>query len=475
MRFPEFCGASYRAQSLSFSPAMTKNWFPEPAASREAKSPSVLMPIPGARRFATSLRTGGRGMFAISDKLFAVQADKFVEYDAVGIETVRGTVAVDEFPATMCGEATSSQVLISSGNNGYVWNWATATFAQVRTGGTRMVDTIDGFGLALDVQGNQWFYSTLFDFTAWDPTDVVQRAGAGDPWVAIKVAGSTIWVIGTETCEPWYNAGGEVLPFARHPAGVQQVGIAAPFSVADVAGSATWVGRTQHGVGPIVRTEGYTPTSISDFAVAAALEDYERRGALANAYVSVYGDAGHLFYTVHFPNAPASHTYDAIVRRWSERGTWYPSLGRYGVWRPGFNAYSANRHYFSDPQGDGIYFLDPTCFTDVEDLAIVYERVARGPFEDHNAIGVSEFGLYLESGLPAHGVSATLMLQVSGDGGRTWGNARWKSAGLTGNYKARPRWQNLGTRSDWAFKLRVSSAFPPRVVDAYLTLNGETS
>lgn len=473
MRFPEFCGASYKAFSPMFCPEVTMNWVLEPAGSRASKSPAVLLPIQGVEDFGRSTAVGGRGLYALGGKLFGVQGNTFCEFDSNGNETVIGNVAADDLPASMTGEEASRQVLVASGNNGYHYNWGTGAFSQVRTGGTRVVDMLDGFALALDIENNSFAFSDLNNFASWDPTDVVQRAGAPDPWIAMRVAGSTIWLIGTETCEPWWNAGGPVLPFQRHPAGVQQAGCAATFSAIDVNGNAMWLGRVKQGVSTVYRTDGYTPVEVGDFALATALDEYETINGLSNAWASTYLEKGHLFANFYFPRVPTTWTNDVTTKKWAQRGTWDSARNQYGVWRPSFTAHAFNKHVFSDRIGDGLYSLSDTSFVDIGGGPIRYRRVARGPFAEHKNVDIRQFQLFIEAGKARLGVEATCMFNISGNGGRTWSFPRWKTAGVTGDYMARPRWDNCGTRRDPVVEVVVTAPFAPKVVDAYMSIGGE--
>jgi hypothetical protein len=56
----------------------------------------------------------------------------------------------------------------------------------------------------------------------------------------------------------------------------------------------------------------------------------------------------------------------------------------------------------------------------------------------------------------AQGYNPQAMLQLSKDGGRTWGNEVWQSMGVSGAYRARARWLNLGMSRDIILKLRMS-------------------
>jgi hypothetical protein len=47
-----------------------------------------------------------------------------------------------------------------------------------------------------------------------------------------------------------------------------------------------------------------------------------------------------------------------------------------------------------------------------------------------------------------------MMLQVSRDGGNTWGSERWCGAGEIGEYRKRVIWRRLGAADDFVIKFR---------------------
>jgi hypothetical protein len=54
------------------------------------------------------------------------------------------------------------------------------------------------------------------------------------------------------------------------------------------------------------------------------------------------------------------------------------------------------------------------------------------------------------------GDDPTVMLQVSRDGGMTWGSELWKTLGKEGKYKTRAKWNRLGTSRNTVFKLKIT-------------------
>jgi hypothetical protein len=69
-----------------------------------------------------------------------------------------------------------------------------------------------------------------------------------------------------------------------------------------------------------------------------------------------------------------------------------------------------------------------------------------------------ETGVGLQSG---QGSNPQIMLQVSRDYGRTFGNERWTSIGAVGQYIGpRPTWRRIGAGRDFVFKWKMTDPVP---------------
>ena len=60
------------------------------------------------------------------------------------------------------------------------------------------------------------------------------------------------------------------------------------------------------------------------------------------------------------------------------------------------------------------------------------------------------------------GQNPQVMLQVSRDGGFTWGTEMWTSFGAQGEFLRRAEWRRLGVSRNYVFKFRISD--PVKVV-----------
>jgi hypothetical protein len=88
------------------------------------------------------------------------------------------------------------------------------------------------------------------------------------------------------------------------------------------------------------------------------------------------------------------------------------------------------------------------------------------------------FQLDLETGVgltTGQGSDPQIMLRYSDDGGHTWSNEIWVSAGALGQYARRAIWRRLGRSRDRVFEVTYSEPTKFALVNAYLDVTGGTS
>jgi hypothetical protein len=401
--FPAFCGPSYVSTSPHADGELTMNWYLEPMEV-EGKTTKAMYPTPGCRTFATSNSTGGRASFAVDGRAFCVIGTRYYDINSDGTMTLRGTVAVDQYPATISyNGAGGGQNFITSGNNGYIHDLDTNVFSQVRTGATRMGAHLDGYFLALDAETGTLFLSDLLDGTTWDPTQFAQRSIRPDPWIAMKVLDRYIWLFGSETSEVWYDAGTFPFPFAPHPSGLVPYGIGSAFSAAVVAGSLMWHGASKDGRGLVLRSAGFRPDVVSSFPLEKTLSALEQ---VDDAVGDTYEMDGHAFYILTFPRSSKTVAFDATANlnlsnamRWADRGTWMPEQNQYDAWRPLHHCFAFGKHLMLDRSGPDVLEVSHAFGLDVESRKI--RRVRRGPAiqdADRRRLFVARFGVHVETG-----------------------------------------------------------------------------
>lgn len=398
------------------------------------------------------------------------------EIGKFGTLTTRGTVAIDANPATICSNGDGGgQLFVTSGGNGYVYNLTTNTLTQIAAlnGKATMGDYLDGYFLCLDGANSTFYISALLDGTSWATgVDFAQRTTASDPWVSMKVQGRNVWLFGEVTSEVWYDTGASSFPFAAHPSGLVQYGIASPFSVARTEGALVWLGTSGIGNCYVLRASGFAPEVVSNYALQSVLASYIR---VSDAIADSYNDLGHTFYVISFPGQNATWAWDAQSGDWAERGTWDIANNRFNAWAPRFHALAFGEHRILDSMGGNVYRMSSTLALDAGSSLI--RRVRRAPAltAENERIFYSAFELDLE---PAIGIAAgalqnvdpQVMMRMSNDGGKTWGAEMMRSAGKIGEYKTRVRWNRLGAARRRVFEVSVSARVPWRITNAFLTL-----
>lgn len=473
MRYPGFINGSFPAQAVTLDQERTVNLYLERSESPGATSQSALYPTPGVEEIFTADVTGGRANFfdSSTQRQFVVIGTSFIEMNQSGLESFRGSVAIGTNPATISSNGSGGgQLFVTSGDNGYLFDLGTNNFQQIVAldGKATMGDHLDGYFLALDAVSSTLYISNLLQGLTWvTGVDFAQRSIAPDPWVSMKVLGRYIWLLGTETSEVWYNTGAN-FPFAPHPSGLIQYGCAAPFSVGIADATIVWLGATKYGHGMVLRAGGFTPEVISTQPLQKEFNGYT---TISDAIAYTYNDLGHTFYMLTFDSENHTWAWDAQTNLWAERGTWISEENRYVAWRPRWHAMAYGEHRMLDNNTGTLYRMSTSIATDVEGRLIRWLRRAPALMSENQRISYPCFELDLEPGLGltnGQGSDPQVMMRMSNDGGKTWGTEQMRSAGKTGEYGKRVRWNRCGQGRRRVFEVSGTDSIRWRLTNAYL-------
>lgn len=481
MRLDSFVGPSYVSQSPYADCEDLFNWYVEEIESQGRTTRSAFYPTPGVEEITSgAIPTGtGRAHYFENGRQFLVLGKLLYEMSQDGILTERlvtgepfGALEINSFPATISGNGTGGgQLFITSGQCGYVYDLSTNVLTKIAAldGISTMGDFLEGYFFSLDVNTGIVRISDLNDGSTWDPTQFIQNSASSDDWISMKVANRYLYLMGKNTTQAWFNAGTFPIPVEPHPSGLMQYGVGAIFSPEVVGNSLIWLSATINGRGSVIRTSGFTPEIISNFALHNAFDSY---ALLSDAIGDSYEDAGHLFYILTFQTANVTWAWDSSSG-WAKRGTWNSGRNAYDLWRPCFHAFAFGEHRILDIRGTGIYRMSKNYYYDVEGILI--RRVRRSPaiVDENNLVFYSKFELDLQPGLAdlsGQGSAPVVMLRTSKDNGMTWGNEMEASAGLRGEYQTRVEWNRLGAARRMVFEVSVTDPIPWRVLGAFVDM-----
>lgn len=478
MRLPTFVSGSYPSQSSLLS-QRTVNWYVEQIQVPQATNQAALYPIPGQTPLMTLTDSGARALFTMAGRTHGVIGGGVYElFPMTGTSTRRATVTQDANLATISynGKA-GNQLFLTTGANGYYLNLTTNAVTQVSGLTATMGGMIDGYFVAFDGVQSQYRISPLNDTAGvWDPTQFLQRSIAPDPWKAMVIDGNRqIWLIGEESGEVHYDAGSFPFPFAPIPGAVFPYGTCAPFSVAVCGDRVIWLHQALSGAGRVIAASGYVPQPISSTALDTAIATYARTAGISDARAMVFDWEGHLFYVLTFPAAAATWAYDLTTNIWIELGKWNNAANDFLAWAPAVHTYANGVHVVGDGS-NVISTLDIASGTESDGTAIRRLRRAPGIVYEYRQLTYKRLQLFLESGVgtqSGQGSNPMVMLRISDDGGKTWGNLRQANAGKVGQYSQRPFWTRLGVSRDRVFEITVSDPVPWRLIDAYINSDSQ--
>jgi hypothetical protein len=198
---------------------------------------------------------------------------------------------------------------------------------------------------------------------------------------------------------------------------------------------------------------GYTPQRVSNSDIENLINGFS---VMSDATSYTYIVDGHPMYQINFPTAARSFLYERAEDMWQEVQTGLAVQARhFGNLGIAFNSHN----YIADSTTGNIYQLRIDVYTD-SGTAIKRQAVTRHVHAGGNEFSVDELWLDMETGVgnqSGAGVNPQVILRVSRDGGRTFGNEKWASMGLVGQYMS-PRviWRRLGAARDFVFEFTVT-------------------
>ncbi len=471
-------GSSYVARSVNAADNRMVNLFAEiiPEAGKE---PAFLQRCPGLRLLSTVGTGPIRGLWVFSSdasRAFVVSGDRLYRIDTNWVSTFIGNVA-GTGPVSMADNGT--QLFIAANGPSYIYNNATNAFGAITDPdfpGAVSVSYIDGYFVFNEPNSQRIWITQLLDGTSIDPLDFASAEGSPDGVVGLIVDHREVWVFGTNSVEVWYDAGAADFPLQRIQGAFNEIGCAAPYSIAKLDNGLFWLGSDARGRGIVYRANGYTGQRISTHAVEWQIQQY---GNLSDAIGYTYQQDGHAFYVLIFPQADTTWVFDVSTGAWHERAGWSGSA--FTRHRSNCQMNFGDEIVVGDFENGNIYAFDQDVYADNGSIQRWYRTWRALPTGQNNlkrtahhtlqldcetGVGLNgidpfdpletlltEAGdeLLTEDGVPllvtvgtVVGANPRVMLRWSDDGGHTWSNEHWAEMGRIGQYGRRVFWRRLG-------------------------------
>ena len=426
---------------------------------------------PGLVAFANFGANPCRGLWWMQsrDILFAVNGTTLYSIDRAGAYTALGTLSTTLGRVSMSDNG--RQLIIVDGSYGYTYTPSTSTFARITDPGFLGGDTVcflDSYFIVSvpNSQPGQFQISGQYDGTVWNALDYAYAESSPDNIVAVATDNSNLAVFGDISAELWSNTGANAFPFQRMAGAALEYGLAAKWSLARVAGAPTMLLRNRRGQFTIGQLNGYNYTPLSTPDLDFLINQYP---SPEDATAFSYFQNGHEFYQISFQGAQRTWLFDATSGTWS-------SLRGYGITRHrGHLGVSyGNNILISDFENGKLYKLDSSAYDD-DGQPLEREIIVPHGYDNSqlNMILCNRLRLDMEGGvgtLTGQGANPKVMLQISRDGGHTYGGELCREFGKIGQFAWRAEWTKLGAARDWIFKLRMTDPVKFALIGAYVDI-----
>lgn len=440
-------GSSYVARSVNAADSRMVNLFPE-IVPEAGKQPAFLSRCPGLLRKSSIGNGPIRGLWKVNDIMYAVSGDTFYKVETYGRTRLKGTAigtVTGTGPVSMSDNGT--QIFIACNPDGFIYNTSTLVFAEITDpdfAGAVTVGYIDGYFVFNEPNSSRFWVTQLLDGTSVDPLDFASAEGDPDNLVSLVVDHREIWLFGTNSTEVWYDAGTADFPLQRIQGAFNEIGCAAPYSVAKVDNSVFWLGSDARGRGIVYRNNGYKGQRVSTHAVEWQIQQYTD---ISDALAYTYQQDGHAFYVLIFPTANTTWVYDAATQAWHERAGWVDN--EFTRHRSNCQVVYNNEIIVGDYENGNLYAFDLTDYADNGDIQKWLRSWRALPTGTNDLKRSSQHTLQIdcEAGVgtdTGQGSDPQMMLRWSDDGGHTWSNEHWMSMGKIGEYYRRAFARRMG-------------------------------
>jgi len=466
-------GQAYAARSKTFACDRMVNFYPERAPS-DSKEAAALYGTPGLSLLEQGPSGEVRAIYVTSTDICLVVIGNTVYTYSAGTLTSIGTINTSA--GRVCIRDNGLEAIIVDGSNGYLTPLSAPAVSVITDvdfpNGATNVAYIDTYFIAAIPGSQEYQISGQLDGSTWDSLDFASAEGNPDPLVSLIEVNRQLALFGPGSTEFATNSGDADLPFTRIPGAYIEQGCLAAYSVAVMDNTVFWLGKNDNGAGTVFRASGYTPIRISTHAIEYAIASY---ATVEDAFAITYQDEGHAFYCLVFPTEGKTWCYDVVTGAWHERASF--ENGEFVRWRVNCHAYFEGKHIVGDYQNGRLYEMSLDFF-DEAGQPLKSLRSWRHQNNEKKRVFYSCLELDCETGIgldgSVQGSDPQWVLRFSNDGGFTWSNEKWKSAGKIGEYSSRVRWWRLGEARDRVWEVSITDPVKRCIVGAYADVKAST-
>jgi len=384
---------------------------------------------PGLDEFAECGDGPIRGVDHFNETVLAVAGDTLYSVDANGNETAIGPIPGYD-PVIIANNG--SQAVIQSDSTSYVLESDLTTLSALNDPDFQRSSSVAYLKQTIisTVAGTSRFQtSELADAEAYNALDIATAEAKPDNLLRGIVSGQEWLAMGGRSVEGYYFSGkADGVPLSPTQTYLDY-GLAGRMAVCGVDNTIAWLSHLLD-----FRTlRDQTPLAIADPAIAAMVQGWTNPETVQLFSFAV---SGHEWMAARHDDGCI--LYDATTRMWSMRQS-------HGLdsWRVSSSVWAYNKNIMGDAVSGKLWALNPNTYAEGSS-PLVRQLVSRtiGPGGAPFTLDLVELEVEPGVGLATgQGSDPKAWMQLSRDGGETWGARMERSIGAMGNRNVRVKWQ----------------------------------
>jgi len=409
------------------------------------------------------------GLKKVGDLLFVIIGIDVYTVQTNKVFNLVGTLTSSSSQRFQLSQNGTQLTIIDRAGNAYVATSSTVTLVT-DPNYLASVDTefIDGFtiyaGVDLGSGRKDGYLISALDNSLVVDDDFSSAESEPDKIVGVKKYNGQLWLFGSETIEVHQNTGNQDFPFERISGAILDKGCLATASIAQDEKYLAWLGNDKI----FYMAQGYGYQPIASKPITQAVEQLT---TIEDAFSFIHIQDGHKTYTTTFPTAKKTLSYDITENLWHERKS-LDLNGDLVQWRANNYEIFAGKSLVGDFEKGIIYEVDTDTFVE-GDQTLISELVSKIISSKSSRFNIHRLELDFDAGLGTligQGENPQVMLQLSVDGGRTYGPELWRDLGKQGEYRTRAEWRQLGIADvkGMTFKIKISDPVRRALLGAYI-------
>lgn len=267
---------------------------------------------------------------------------------------------------------------------------------------------------------------------------------SSDKISAVYAMGSALYLFGPTSVEIWQRGSDSYATWIRTSYTINtENGLAETYSITSVNNSLIYVASGKSMGKCVMGLSGTTFERISQPWLDAKLLQ------ATEIYGFSFSTTGHNFFVLQMSGLNETWVYDAANSQWHQNCSLVYATGRLTSWRVAGMAWWRQQMLafttdgFLESHMNDYYYED---FSSTQKLPMVRKRQTPVVVDDYKPFIFNEMSVECNVGAfdGYYETDPFLLLEVSSDGGNTFGNAVQESLGRTGQYSARVRFLGLG-------------------------------